>query len=158
MKKTLALVLALIMILALTACGNNKNEVKIGTSAFSIVLPEGYKPTEDDFAEDQIAYYYKDDQSIDFDVYLWAKEGKYTLEDEAQYFASENGTTAEAFTVNKINGMKYTSLEDYEGETYTVVNYMFDDENCIVELCFWTDNSEEEFAAVDAIIKTLKKN
>ena len=114
--------------------------------------------TEDDFDEDQVAYFYKDDNSIDFDVYQWAKGDEYTLESEANHFAAEYGTTAEAVTVNGIKGYKYVSTEDYEGNTYTVVNYMFEDDTNIVEICFWTVNTDAEYSAVDEIINTLKKN
>ena len=51
--------------------------------------------------------------------------------------------------------MQYISTEEYEGAEYTVINYMFDDGENIVELCFWTINTVEELAAVDAIISTL---
>lgn len=159
MKKLATLTIALVMLLSITACaGSEKNEIKLGTSDFSIVLPEGYEKTDDDYDEDQIAYYYKDDESIDFDVYQWAKEDTYTLKSEAEYFAAQYGTVSESVVINGINGMKYVSEEEYDGYTYTVVNYMFEDEESIVELCFWTIDTDEEYAAVDVIINTLKKN
>ena len=158
MKKIAILSLALVFVLALVACGNNAKHTQLGTSDFSIVLPEGYALTEDDFDEDQVAYFYKDDNSIDFDVYQWEKGDEYTLESEANYFAAEYETTTEAVNINGINCMKYVSAEDYEGETYTVVNYMFEDDTNIVELCFWTVGNDAEYAAVDEIINTLKKN
>ena len=157
MKKIAILTLVLMLVLALAACGNTK-PTQLGTSDLSIVLPEGYASTEDDLDEDQVAYYYKDDNSIDFDVYQWAKGDEYTLESEANHFAAEYGTTAEAVTVNGIKGYKYVSTEDYEGNTYTVVNYMFEDDTNIVEICFWTVDSDAEYKAVDEIINTLKKN
>ena len=52
MKKILALSLALVMILLLAACGSKGKTVQIGTSDFSITLPEGYEKTEDDYDED----------------------------------------------------------------------------------------------------------
>ena len=85
--------LALLMIVALAACGNNSSKenakTQLGTSKLSVVLPEGFAATEDDFDEDQAAYYYKDDDGIDFDVYQWAKGDEYVLEEEAAYFAAE---------------------------------------------------------------------
>ena len=158
MKKIALLAFALALVLALAACGNNAKPTQLGTSDFSIVLPDGYALAEDDFDEDQVAYFYKDDNSIDFDVYQWAKGDEYTLESEANYFAAEYGATAEAVTVNGIKGYKYVSSEEYEGKTYTVVNYMFEDDTYIVEICFWTVNTDAEYAAVDEIINTLKKN
>ena len=157
MKKIGILTLALVIVLSLVACGSAK-PTQIGTSDFSIVLPAGYTSAEDDFEEDQIAYYYKDDNSIDFDVYQWEKGDEYTLESEAKAFAAAYGATAETVTVNGINGWKYVSAEEYEGNTYTVVNYMFEDDTYIVELAFWTINTDEEYAAVDEIIGSLTKN
>ena len=160
MKKIAILALVLSLVLALAACGNTNAEkpTQLGTSDFSIALPEGYALTEDDLDEDQVAYYYKDDNSIDFDVYQWEKGDEFTLESEANHFAAEYDTTAEAVTVNGITGMKYVSAEEFEGNTYTVVNYMFEDDTYIVEICFWTIDSEAEYKAVDEIIQTLKKN
>ena len=157
MKKIAILTLVLMLVLALAACGNTK-PTQLGTSDFSIVLPDGYALAEDDFDEDQIAYFYKDDNSIDFDVYQWEKGDEFTLESEANYFAAEYGATAESVTVNGIGGYKYVSTEDYEGKTYTVVNYMFEDDINIVEICFWTVDTDAEYKAVDEIINTLKKN
>ena len=156
MKKIAIFALVLVVALLLAACGNNPTQ--LGTSSLSIVLPEGYASTEDDFSEDQVAYFYKDDNSIDFDVYQWAKGDLYTLEAEAKAYAAEYGTTAEAVTVNGINGWKYVSEEEFEGEPYTVVNYMFEDDTYIVELAFWTVGTEAEYADVENILATLKKS
>ena len=150
--------LVLTLALSLFACEKAEKPTQLGTSDFTMVLPEGYASTEDDFDEDQVAYYYKDDESVDFDVYQWEKGDEYTLESEANHFAAEYGTTAEAVTVNGIGGYKYVTVEEYEGKTYTVVNYMFEDDTYIVELCFWTVGTAEEYKAVDEIINTLKKN
>ena len=157
MKKSAILPLALVLVFALAACGNTK-PTQLGTSDFSIVLPEGYALTKDDLHEDQVACFYKDDSSIDFDVYQWEKGDEYTLESEANDYANHYGTAAEAVTVNGINGMKYVSQEAFEGKVYTVFNYMFEDDVYIVELCFLTDATAEEYAAVDEILNTLKKN
>ena len=35
---------------------------------------------------------------------------------------------------------------------------MFEDGTNIVEICFWTIDSDTEYKAVDEIINTLKKN
>ena len=158
MKKITILTLVLVFLLSLAACGNDTKPTQLGTSDFSIVLPKGYASTDDDFDEDQVAYFYKDDNSIDFDVYQWEKGDEYTLESEANYFAAEYDTSAEAVTINGINGMKYVSAEDYEGNPYTVVNYMFEDDTYLVEICFWTLDTDAEYAMVDEIINTLKKN
>ena len=156
MKKVLAFILLVVLCFGMVACNSDKY-TKIGTSEFSIILPEGYVATEDELSEDQIAYYFKDDQSIDFDVYQWDKEGKYTLKEEAEYFAAEYDAVPEEIEINGVSGMKYISKEEFDGNEYTVVNYMFEDETNIVELSFWTVDTEEEYKAVDEIINTIKK-
>ena len=159
MKKITLLALVLLLAMAFTACANNGTQpTQLGTSDFSIVLPAGYASAEDDMDEDQVAYFYKDDNSVDFDVYQWAKGDDYTLESEANAYAEQYNTTAEAVVVNEINGMKYVSEEEYEGITYTVLNYMFEDDVYIVEICFWTAGNDAEYKAVDEILNTLKKN
>ena len=80
------------------------------------------------------------------------------MKSEANAFADVYGTAAEPVVINGINGMKYVSEEEYEGAVYTVVNYMFEDDVYIVELCFWTIDTAEEYAAVDEILGTLKMN
>lgn len=158
MKKITLLFCILFISISITACNKSNDPTMLGTSGFSIILPEGFSNTDDDFDEDQIAYYYKDDESIDFDVYQWAKEGQYNLKEEADYFAAEYGTTASEVIINNIPGMKYITSEKYDGYEYTVINYMFDDGDNIVELCFWTINTPDEISAVDEIINTLTTN
>ena len=45
-------------------------------------------------------------------------------------------------------------VEEYGGEEYTVINYMLDDVENIVEFCFWTIRTEE-LAAVEEIVNTI---
>ena len=80
------------------------------------------------------------------------------MEAEASAFASAYGAIAEAVVVNGIECMKYASVENYEGDTYNVINYMFEDDTYIVEISFWTSDTEAEYAAIDEIMGTLKKN
>lgn len=143
MKKIIILVFAIILAFSLVAC-KSATTTQLGTSDFTIDLPQGYESAEDDFDEDQVAYFYKDDNSIDFDVYQWEKGDQYTLESEAKAFADMYGTVAEAVTINGINGWKYVSEEKFDGDTYTVINYMVEDDKYIVEICFWTNNSDAE--------------
>ena len=138
------------------SCAMKKTE-KLGETSFSIVLPSGYNLTEDETVEeDQIAYYYKDDNSIDFDVYAWSKEN-YELKEEAAYFAAEFNSTATEVSVNGNNGYVYISKENYDDKLWTVYNYLFEDDKFILEIAFWTDGSEKEIADVNAILATLIK-
>lgn len=156
MKKRYFIILVMIFCFIVIGC-KDKNYTQIGTSEYSIVIPEGYFKTDIEFDEDQIAYYFKDDESIDFDVYQWEKDSAYTLEEEALYYASEYNTVAQKVEINGIVGMKYISIEIYEGQEYSVVNYMFEDSDSIIELCFWTVGTDEEYSAVESIINTIKK-
>lgn len=156
MKKLSILSLSLAFVFGVVSCGNNA-PTQLGTSDYTIVLPAGYTSVEEDFEEDQVAYYYKDDNSVDFDVYQWEKGTEYTLAEEAEHYATEYGSVAEPVTVNDINGYKYVTEEQYESVNYTVVNYMFEDDTYIVEICFWTVDTAEEYAVVDKIINTLEK-
>ena len=158
MKKIVILALALVLLLTCVACTSKARTTQLGTSDFTIVLPRGYELAKDEMDEDQVAYYRKNDKSIDFDVYQWAKDDQYTLVAEAAYYAAAYGAVPEVVTINGISGMKYVSAEEFEGNTYTVVNYMFEDDTSIVEICFWTVGNADEYAAVDEIIGTLKLN
>lgn len=157
MKRTVTLLLAVLMLLGmLTACGEKTVTVQIDGTAYSMTLPEGYQKGALQMDEDQVAYYYKDENSLDFDVYVWDKEG-YVLEEEAKYFAEMYGAEVEKFTTEGAEGYRYISEEEFANETWTVYNYMFEDDNNIIELCFWTDNSTDEIAVVEGIIASLKK-
>ena len=160
MKKIAILSFVFAILLALSACGKTEEPkpTRLGTSAFTVVLPEGYSQKTDDMDEDQVAYFHKDDNSVDFDVYQWKKGSEYTLEAEANAYAEDYDTVAEPVTVNGINGMKYVSIEEYEGVFYTVENYMFEDDVNIVEISFWTIDSEGEHKTIKSILDTLKKN
>ena len=156
-KNLFYFVLVCFFICTIFGCATEKTE-KLWETSFSILLPAGYKLTEDvDAEEDQIGYYYKDDKSIDFDVYAWEKED-FILQDEAQYFAAEYNATADKISVNGNDGYIYISKEVYDDVEWTVYNYLFEDDKYIIEISFWTNNSEKELADVDAILSTLKKN
>ena len=155
-KNLIYVILASSILCTFLGCAS-KNAEKLGETSFSIVLPKGYNLTEDETVEeDQIAYYYKDDNSIDFDVYAWTKEN-YVLKDEAEFFATEYNTTAGEVSINGNDGYLYISIEEFENKLWTVYNYLFEDDKFILEIAFWTDGSEKEIADVNAILATLIK-
>lgn len=57
--------------------------------------------------------------------------------------------------INGINGMKYVSNEIYDNNEYSVINYMFDDSESIVEISFWTVDNTKELENVESIISTI---
>jgi len=155
-KNLFCVIFVSLIICTIFGCASKK-VAKLGETKFSISLPKGYNLTEDESVEeDQIAYYYKDDNSIDFDVYAWSKEN-YVLKEEAEYFAAEYNSTATEVSINGNNGYLYISKETFEDELWTVYNYLFEDDKFILELSFWTDGSEKEIADVNAILATLIK-
>ncbi|MDO4741383.1 MAG: hypothetical protein Q4A66_12005 [Eubacteriales bacterium] len=159
-KKIVAALLVFLMVLSALAALAEQTApalTRIGVTAFSIAIPEGYVNTPDVPDEDQIGYYCKDENSIDFDVYAWVKgeETEAALEEEAAALAELYGSSAAPVEINGISGMLYISYEEMIGETWTVYNYLFEDEYSFIEICFWTDGSEEEIASAEAIIGTL---
>lgn len=139
MKNKFLVFLLLFVGLIMVGCSGD-TRTQLGSSDYSIVIPSGYVLTEDDF-----------------DVYQWEKGSDYTLEEEAKYFAAEYNTTPEKVEINGIKVMKYISIEVYEEYEYTVINYMFEDEVSIVEVCFWTVGTDEEYRDVLEIIETLER-
>lgn len=157
MKKiAFAIILLTLTAISLTGCSTRESRIELGSTAFTIELPDGYEAVEDAWADYQVGYYFKDDESVDFDVYQWRSDGR-SLADEAKLEAEAFGTQPSAMKVGDIDGMTYVSSEEYEGVSYTVVNYIFLDKNTFIELCFWTDGTSQQIKAAEDIVNTLKK-
>ncbi|MBQ9521424.1 MAG: hypothetical protein IJR72_02510 [Oscillospiraceae bacterium] len=188
-KKWYALFLALALVFALTACGGSKDtgnagttpenadagtvnedaaevtqtmELRLGTSPFVITVPDSFKEgelTEEDIADDEVAYYLSDDMLLDFDVYQFSKEGypdtlaDFVTQEAGEYNATEIVTDA---TVNDIPVGYYRSVEESDGVSYNVITYAFEGEGEYVEIAFWLDGDNAEEIAAD-IINTLRK-
>lgn len=178
-KKWYALFLALALVFALTACGSKTAtqeadagtateeaeaaqtmELRLGTSPFVMTVPASFtegEMTEEDIADDQVAYYWSEDTLVDFDVYQFSKEGypdtlaDFVTQEAAEYNASEIVTDA---TINDIPVGYYRSVEESEGVSYNVITYAFEGDGEYVEVAFWLDgDNAEEIAA--GIINTL---
>lgn len=134
-----------------------ENTIALGSSALSITLHAEYKSgkvTEDDLADDQIAYYYSDNNPVDIDIYQWAKAEGETLTDAAQEDAALFDATVETKDVNGLECAFYAADETFEGDTFTTWNYLFDAGDSFVELVFWMDGADAE-ATVNEILSTL---
>ncbi|MBR4546401.1 MAG: hypothetical protein IKO14_10615 [Oscillibacter sp.] len=135
-------------------------ELRLGTSPFVMTVPASFtegEMTEEDIADDQVAYYRSDDILVDFDVYQFSKEGypdalaDFVTQEAAEYNATEIVTDA---TINDIPVGYYRSVEESEGVSYNVITYAFEGEGEYVEVAFWLDgDNAEEIAA--GIINTL---
>ena len=81
---------------------------------------------------------------MDFDVYQFDKDGmsleEYANEEAAEYKADG----VEEVTYNGISMMQYYSQEEYDGESYHVANYIFENDDDFVELTFWLDGDDAE--------------
>ncbi len=137
------------------------DEIEIGTSGYRITIPEGYTAgelTEEDIADDQIAYYRSDANPMDFDIYQFPAEGQ-TYMDFARSQAAEYGVNAddvEDWQVNGIDIAKYKSTEEFEGQSYPCVTWIFEAGDDLVEIGFWLDGEGAEDLA-DQIIFSLTK-
>ncbi|MBQ7587570.1 MAG: hypothetical protein IJT37_06035 [Lachnospiraceae bacterium] len=122
-------------------------EIALGTTGFNISIPSDYysgEVTKDDRKDDQIAYYKSDEHLMDFDVYQFGKDGM-TLEEYAKKEAKEyKADGVEEVTYNGISMMLYYSQEEYDGESYRVANYIFENDDDFAELSFWLDGDDAE--------------
>ena len=137
------------------------NEIEIGTTGIRITIPEDYVPgelTEEDIADDMIAYYRSDSNLMDFDIYQFPTEGKsymeYAREEAADYGVEADDV--EDWQINGIDLAKYYSTEEYEGKSYRCVTYIFEAGDDFAEIAFWLDGEGAEDLA-DQIILSIKK-
>ena len=134
-------------------------ELQLGSSPFYLSVPVGYKAgelSEEDIEESAVGYYYSESSPLDFDVYQWDREG-HTLEEyaigEARLYEAER---VEYRTVNDILLASYVSYEEYEGQMYSVANYLFENGSDLMEISFWLDG-EIAVKQADRILSTLHR-
>ena len=147
-RKILAAVLAVMLV----AGSASAREVKFGT--LTMKIPDSFvngKVTSDDIAEGQTAYYKSDETLLDFDVYEFPKEDDFG--EFVKFFA---GKKAASKTINGVNAAVYRSTDESDGQEYSTLNYMLEDEKEYVFIVFWLDGENAE-AEAEAIINTLKR-
>ena len=122
-------------------------DIYIGTTGYAISIPSDFyssEVTKEERKDDQIGYYKSDDHLMDFDVYQFGKDGM-TLEEYAKKEAKEyKADGVEEVTYNGIFMMLYYSEEEYDGESYRVANYIFENDDDFAELSFWLDGEDAE--------------
>ena len=156
----LALCVALMALCAAVAEKAGTKVYRLGTSVYTVEIPESYTEgelTEEDIADDQVAYMQSPDSLLDFDVYQFGKADY--LEKLADYAAAEakEYNATEVVTDGKINGIDaawYRATETYEDVEYTTLTYVLEDGDEYVEITFWLDGEDAEQEA-QAIIETL---
>ena len=155
MKKIISLLLLALIIVACVACQPTQYDIQLGTSKLYLTIPTEYVKTQTTFGQNQVAYYFKDDNSVSFDVYQWSKDSNYTVEQEAEYLATQFDVKLYKVTMDGMTFMKFTTNQTRNGNQRTVVNYLLDDGFYFVELCFWTNNTESELTFVNEIVSTI---
>ena len=146
---------------AITEGTADGKDIEIGTTGIRITIPEDYTAgelSEQDIADDMVAYYRGDSSLMDFDIYQFPTEGQSYME-YARIEAAEYGVEAEDVEDWQINGIdlaKYYSTEEYEGKSYRCVTYIFEAGDDFAEIAFWLDGEDAE-ALADRIIFSLAK-
>ena len=162
MKRTiiaLTLCFALLVVCAVAETAGTK-VFQLGDSVYTVEIPESFvegERTEEDIADDMVAYMHSPETLLDFDVYMFDKEGypetiaEFVAQEAAEYKA------VEVVTDGKVNGIDagwYRATESYEGKDYTTLTYVLEDGVHYVEIGFWLDGETAEEEA-QAIINTL---
>ena len=137
--------------------------LQLGTSPFSITVPPEYhngELTEEDIADDMVAFYEGEDDLPDFDVYHFAKDGvdpdltAYAMDEAAEYKGVTEVVGGDM--INDIPVAWYRAVEEYEGETYVTRTYILDAGDSYVEVVFWMED-DEEIDRVIEIMDTLRE-
>ena len=160
MKKLIAVITVLVMLLSLTAVlAEDTQEIALGTSGFAITVPAGYIQGEisaEDTDESQVAYYKSEASLVDFDIYQWAKADGETLETVAAAEAAEYDAVVTDLQVNDITVWFYLTKEEADGVEYETVSYLMENGDYFAEIVFWLDG-ENATETVDAIIGSIAR-
>lgn len=136
-------------------------DIEIGTTGYHINIPEDYvegELTEEDIANDMVAYYHSDSNLLDFDIYQFSTEGQSYM-DYARTEAAEYGVNAddvEDWQINGIDLAKYYSTEEFEGESFPCVTWIFEAGDDFAEIAFWLDGNGAEDLANQIIFSLTK--
>ena len=141
-------------------------EIRLGDSRFTLVVPDDYRMgqiSEEDIADDQVAYWYSDASLMDFDVYQFSKEGcaptlaEYVVEESSAYpVVSELVADAE---INMTPVAWYRTVEECDEGEYDTITYIIDGGDQYIEVVFWLDgptaNDEADYIIHNLIDEAL---
>lgn len=160
-RMTVAMLLCLALLAVCAAAETADMQLyRLGTSGYTIVIPASYVEnmlSEEEIEDDMVAYMSSPDSMMDFDVYMFNKEGyadtiaEYTAEEAVEYDAFEIVTDG---SINGIEAGWYRSKESYEDEEFDTLTYVLLDGENYVEIDFWMEGDTTD-ADVQAIINTL---
>lgn len=135
-------------------------EIQLGASRFTMVVPDDYmlgEISDEDIADDQVAYWFSDASLVDFDVYQFAKEEGQTL---AEYVVEESSTypaVTELVTDGEINLIPvawYRAVDECDEGEYDTITYIIDAGDEFIEVVFWLDGPTAD-AEADYMIHNL---
>ena len=159
-RKIIALILCLALLGACALAEAATKVFQLGTSAYTIEIPESYvegERSEEDIADDMVAYMLSPDTLLDFDVYQFGKDGypdtlaEFVAEEAADYGATDIVADGE---INGIAAAWYRATETFDGLEYATLTYVLEDGDDYVEIAFWLDGENAE-AEAKAIMDTL---
>lgn len=133
MKKITLILLAAVLLAVLASA----EETQIGETDLFIDIPENLtadEVTQEDLEEGLTAYYFNDTYTLG--IYLYDADGA-SIADAANYYSS--GDEVRQAGITRINGLDaayYTYSEDFEGENYSCVSYIFKAGSDFAELSF----------------------
>ena len=165
-KKVISVVLCLALLVAAVPCAladtaSGMRWLRLGTTSLMVKIDDSFihgEMTEDDIADDQVAYLYSDETALDFDVYQFDKDGlPEALAEYAAQEASEYAGVTEVVTDGEINGIPvawYRAVEQYDEGEYDTITYIMDVGGQFAEIVFWLDG-EDCNAEAEAIMSTL---
>ncbi|MBO4367732.1 MAG: hypothetical protein J5859_03380, partial [Clostridia bacterium] len=150
MKKITLILLATVLLAVFASA----EETQIGETGLIIDIPEDLiadEVTKEDLEEGLAAYYYNDAYTLG--IYLYDADGA-SIADAAEYYSSESEVLQAGITrINGLDAAYYTYSEDYEGEDYSCVSYIFKAGSDFVELSFVLHTAD--IAASNESINTL---
>ena len=172
MRKWTALALALALLLATLPCAFGEAEdsprvLRLGNSGYSVLIDDYFvrgELSQADIEDDMIACYQCGETGLDFDVYLFAKEGyaedlhHYVLEEANDYEQVEVIWPRDV--INGIDVAWYRATESRDGEDCDTSTYILDDGDSYVELVFWLaddDDIEKSWQIMETLQKTELK-
>ena len=135
-------------------------EIQLGASRFTMVVPDDYmlgEISDEDIADDQVAYWFSDASLVDFDVYQFAKEEGQTL---AEYVVEESSAypaVTELVTDGEINLIPvawYRAVDECDEGEYDTITYIIDAGDEFIEVVFWLDGPTAD-AEADYMIHNL---
>ena len=155
------LCISLLTLLAAIGLADGTKTYALGTSSFTIDIPENYvelELTPEDLADDMVAYLDTDDSSLTINIYQFSKEG---YPDTPGEYAAKEGEEYSASEINKDDKIGdipvgwYRAVEPFNDKLFRTLTYVFEDGKDYLEICFWlTDENSEQNAKT--IIGTLK--